>query len=93
MEPSLLKIYSRLLFPNIKLFGIFTSTRTFAAKPVVKGRGSTALPTDQEESYVEEDAEKLCKYVNINYKNEGLFFKVFSLIFWLRFLERNFGSC
>nr|CAD2170462.1 unnamed protein product [Meloidogyne enterolobii] len=70
MEYSLLKIYSRLLFPNIKLFGIITSTRTFAAKPAVKGRGSTALPLDQEESYVEEDAEKLCKYVNVNYKNE-----------------------
>nr|CAD2159774.1 unnamed protein product [Meloidogyne enterolobii] len=70
MEYSLLKIYSRLLFPNIKLFGIITSTRTFAAKPAVKGRGSTALPPDQEESYVEEDAEKLCKYVNVNYKNE-----------------------
>uniref|UniRef100_A0A915LQP3 Protein SDA1 n=1 Tax=Meloidogyne javanica TaxID=6303 RepID=A0A915LQP3_MELJA len=70
MEYSLLKIYSRLLFPNIKLFGIITSTRTFAAKPAIKGRGSTALPPDQEESYVEEDAEKLCKFVNVNYKNE-----------------------
>ncbi|KAL7079206.1 hypothetical protein ACQ4LE_001716 [Meloidogyne hapla] len=69
MEYSLLKIYSRLLFPNIKLFGI-TSTRHFAAKPAVKGRGGTTLPADQEESYVEEDAAKLCKYVCVNYKNE-----------------------
>ena len=82
MEFALLKIYSRLVFPN-KLLGIINRQQAFAAaKPLPRGRGAS-LPPDQEVSYVEEDAAKLCKNVCVNYKLEGFIFDfIFSLYFW-----------
>uniref|UniRef100_A0A914QU87 Large ribosomal subunit protein mL54 n=1 Tax=Panagrolaimus davidi TaxID=227884 RepID=A0A914QU87_9BILA len=54
--PALLKQHQQIIFP--------TTSRAYAV-------GAKVVPTKENKTYIEEDVEKLCKFVCVNYFVEG----------------------